>query len=137
MDIYETNYLITVNTQLGGQAFMDALAVIFAIIVTGYFAGPKLTKPMIWGMTAISASFVVPMIFAINGILTRIVALGESLPAAHLEELPYLVHFIQSTGVLPVGIVMAAMPFSLFAAYIAAIYFVFHSHKSGSVTALA
>ncbi len=135
MDIYETTYLITVNSQLAGQAFQDVLAVVFAIVITGYFVGPKLTKPMLWGMTAISASFVIPMIFMVNGIATRIVALGESLPMAQLEQLPYLVHFVQGFGVLPTAVAIAVTQFSLFAAYGGAIYFVFHSHKSGSVTA--
>ena len=135
MDIYEITYLITVNTQLGGQAFQDTLAAIFAIVLTGYFVGPRLTKPMLWGLTAISASFVIPMIFVVNGILQRIVALGESLPAAQLDQLPYLVHFVQGAGILPTVVATAAMPLSLAAAYGAAIYFVFHSHRNGSVTA--
>jgi hypothetical protein len=50
MDIYETIYMISETTQLLGNAFMDALSVIFALMVTGYLAGPKLTRGMIWGL---------------------------------------------------------------------------------------
>ena len=132
MDIYETLYLITVTAQLGGQEFMDTLAVIFAIIVTGYFAGPRLTRSMVWGLTAISAMFVGPMIIILYNTLIRMISMAKSLPHDQTEQLPYLADFAFLIGP---QLGMAILPVSLACAYAGAIYFVFHCHKKGSVTA--
>jgi hypothetical protein len=132
MDIYETLYLITVTGQLGGQEFMDTLAVIFAIIVTGYFAGPRLTRPMVWGLTAISALFVGPMIIILYNVLVRMTSMAKSLPLDQIEQLPYLADY---TFLIGPQVGMAILPASLAFAYAGAIYFVFHCHKKGSVTA--
>ena len=79
MNTYETIYLITETLQLAGNAFMDTLSVIFALLVTGYLAGPKLTRPMIWGLVAISALFVVPMISVVQATFEKVAALAASL----------------------------------------------------------
>ena len=120
MDIYETLYLITVTLQLGGQEFMDTLAVVFAIIITGYFAGPRMERPMIWGLTVISALFVGPMTMAVYGTIQRAVAMVDSLPSEQVEQLPYLANFVVMSGS---PITAGILPASLALAYVGAIYF--------------
>ena len=55
MTTYEIAYLMTETAGLAGQAFMDVVTIIFAIMVTGYVAGPRLSKGLIWAMVAVSA----------------------------------------------------------------------------------
>jgi hypothetical protein len=134
MDIYETTYLMTVNSQLAGQAFMDALAVIFAIIVTGYFAGPRLTNAMFWGLTVVSASFIGPMIMIVRGVIERTIVLSQSLPMDQLEQFPYLQQF---ANIIDVGdqVALLILTLSLVAGYAGAIYFVHHCRRQGTITA--
>ena len=132
MDTYETIYLITETLQLAGNAFMDTLSVIFALLVTGYLAGPKLTRPMIWGLVAISALFVVPMISVVQATFVKVAALSASLPKEQFETLPYL-ELYSNTGSISqyAGLLIVI---SLGMLYAASIYFVFHSHNRGAAT---
>ena len=133
MNTYETIYLISETTQLMGNAFMDTLSVIFALMVTGYLVGAKLTRGMVWGLITLSAIFVLPMIFVVNDIWARSKALSSSLPADALEASPYLGSFLSAGGRAQLG--GPALVVSLVLAYAAAVYFIIHCHIKGTVVA--
>lgn len=133
MDIYETIYLISETTQLLGNAFMDTLSVIFALMVTGYLVGLKLTRSMVWGLITLSAIFVLPMILVVRDLLARADALGDSLPKGQFDTLPYLDTFVTSGAGFAFG--GPALVISLGLAYVAAVYFVVHCHAKGIVAA--
>ena len=116
---------------------MDTLSVIFALMITGYVAGPKLTRRMVWGMVFISALFVLPMINVIYTTFSRVNALTDSLPKDLIETLPYIEAFSLG-GAWDLGQVDLASLLSVISMavlYAAAIFFVFHCHGKGTVTA--
>jgi len=133
MDNYETIYLINETTQLAGNAFMDTLSVIFALMITGYVVGPKLSRLILIGLVAISALFVVPMIAVVQGTLARADALSNSLPRDQFEAYPYLEAFTVVDG--PESFAALMMVVSLSAVYAAAVFFIFHTHWKGTITA--
>jgi hypothetical protein len=133
MSIYEHLYLITVSGQLAGQAYIDTVTVIFAIMVTGYFAGSRLNKTMLVTLIAISALFVVPMIGVVTDQLERIVSLSAAVPLDQADEMPFLVSFATTGAAEYIGSGFLAVP--LFLAYIGAIAFVVHCQRRGTVTA--
>lgn len=137
MNTYETLDLITATVQVGGNAFMDTLSVIFALMITGYVAGPKLTRRMVWGMVMISALFVLPMIGVILGTFGRVRALGNSLPRDQFAAMPYLEAFADAGGPVVGSVELSAlvMVVAMAALYAGAVFFVFHCHSKGTVTA--
>lgn len=135
MNTYETLYLINETVQLAGNAFMDTLSVIFALVVTGYVAGPKLTRRMLWGLVAISALFVVPMIGVVRTTFVKAAALTDSLPENQFAAMPYLEAFAARDAASDFGPVMIVVSMTIL--YAAAIYFIFHCHRKGTVTAVS
>ena len=133
MNTYETLYLINETIQLGGNALMDTLSVIFALVVTGYVAGSKLTRSMLWGLAVLSALFVMPMIGVLITTFDRAIALADSLPRDQFEAMPYLAAFANPGAVSEIAPSVAAV--SLAVLYAGAIYFIFHCHSKGTVTA--
>ena len=133
MDTFDTLYLMTENLQVGGNAFMDTLSVIFALMITGYVAGPKLSPRIIWGMVVISALFVIPMIGVILNTFSRVNALGKSLPKEQFEAQPYLEAFAASGG--PSDIAAPLIVVAMSALYGGAVFFVFHCRSKGTITA--
>jgi len=129
MSPYEIAYLQTETAILVGQAFMDAVTIIFAITVTGYVVGPRLSKSLIWAMFAISAAFVVPIANMVFSLIGRAIDLGGALTTNQLEAMPFLATFANFTG--PMGQELSRWMFvlSLLAAYTGAIYFVFYCRR--------
>ena len=136
MDIYETIYMITATSQLLGQAYIDMITVIFAIMLVGYFVGPNLNKTMIFSIAGISALFVLPMLVNVVQTLFRIDALANSLTPEQVEALPYLTRFmIPESMQFFEGFPLIVVPLGL--GYVAAIAFLVHCWRDGSVTMAA
>ena len=134
MNIYETVYMINVTNSLVGQMYMDTITVIFAVMITGYFVGSRLTKTMLYALLFASSAFVLMMLANLVQISDRAVSLADSLPADQFEALPYLVHFNVDNSVMgDFAIALILLPLVL--AHTAAVFFVLHCHKTDVVTA--
>jgi hypothetical protein len=133
MSVYEHLYLITVSGQLLGQAYIDTITVVFAIMVTGYFTGNRLNKTMLGMLIATSALFVIPMIGIVGDLLVKLTSLTNAVPLDQVEKMPFLASFLTSGAAEMLGPVFLMVPLVL--AYIGAISFLIHCHQKGTVTA--
>lgn len=129
MTTYETVYLMNETGNLVGQAMMDMITIIFAIIAAALFAGDRLTRTIVIGITVLSAIWVIPMLGVAYDQLRLLHVLAETLKPDQLGDLSGIARIIGPGTIMTSSTATVALIGSHAFTYVAAIWFLNDSRK--------